>query len=148
MRWSARCHILLLRKNVGGIIRSRDPEFASAPVSIASGFPDRGSGVPWLVDGAGWEGVPVSSVVSWEGSPADSDWEEVPIEQAYLFSLARSFFFERGDGPLGGAEGGGPTTTGVAFCDGCEAVVGTDAEEYQLLIIQGAPVTTPENARK
>ena len=47
---------------------SGNRELSNAPVSIASGFPDEGLGVPWLVNGVGWEDV-----------PAGSDWEGVPV---------------------------------------------------------------------
>jgi len=45
---------------------SGNRELANAPVSIASGFPDEGLGVPWLVEGAGWEDLPVCCVICWE----------------------------------------------------------------------------------
>jgi len=58
---------------------SRYRELANAPVSIASGFPDKGSGMPWLVSGVGWEDVPVCCGICWEDGPAGSDWEAVPV---------------------------------------------------------------------
>jgi len=42
----------------------------SALVAIASGFPNEWSGVPWLVNGVGWEDIPVCSVIYWEDDPA------------------------------------------------------------------------------
>jgi len=54
-------------------------ELANAPVSIVSGFPDKGSGIPWLVSGVGWEDVPVCSVICWEDGTAGSVWKEIPV---------------------------------------------------------------------
>jgi len=66
-------------KTLGGILRFQERELANAPVSIASSFPDKGSGVPWLVDRVSWEDFPFCSVTCWEDGPAGYDWDFFPV---------------------------------------------------------------------